>query len=205
MATKLSIFNGAQRLLKDRKLTQTEVTNNSREAARLLNDVWDDGGVRSCLEAGQWKFATRTVMLDASPSIDPDFGYEYGFDKPTDFVRTCGVWSDEMLTTPHRAYREEAGYWYGSLETMYVSYVSDDSSYGMDYSLWPQSFVKFVEAHFAAEVAGPLTELGVELLKLRKMYLDEANSRDAMADPSKNLPMGGWVGARLGGSRRREG
>jgi hypothetical protein len=202
MATKLSLFNGALRILKDRKLTQAEVTNNSREPARLLNGIWDNGGIRACLEAGQWKFATRTVMLDASPSVEPDFGFQYAFDKPTDCVRIVGVWSDEMLRTPHRQYREEAGYWYGSLETMYVSYVSDDEQYGNDFSLWPQSFIKFAEAHFASEVAGPLTEEGMAIIKVRDFYLDEANSKDAMSDPSKRLPVGSWVRSRLAGYGR---
>ena len=201
MATKLSLFNGALRLLKERHLTQTEVTNNSREPARLLNAVWDAGAVDECLQAGQWKFATRTVMLDASPSIEPDFGYQYGFDKPSDFVRLTGVWQDEMMTSPLRTYREEAGYWFGTLETMYVSYVSNDASYGGDLSLWPPNFVKFVYAHLASEVAGPLTEQGVEMLRLRKMCLDEASGTDAMSDPSKTLPIGSWTSARMGGSR----
>jgi hypothetical protein len=204
MATKLSLFNGALRHLKERKLTAGEVTGNSREAARVLNDVWDDGAVRACLEAGLWKFATRTVMLDASPSIEPDFGYQYGFDKPTDFVRTAGVWEDEHMRQPLRTYREEGGFWFSSLETMFVSYVSDDNAFGNDMSLWPQSFIDFVEVHLASKVAGPLSEIGQQMLGLRQKMLSEANGLDAMGDPSKRLPVGSWSNARTGGRFRKE-
>lgn len=202
MTTKLSIANGALRLLNERQLTQSELTNNSREPARVFNAIWDDGGVRACLESGQWKFAKRSVMVDASPSVAPEFGYTYAFDKPTDWVRTIGVWGDGTMDMPLRAYREEAGFWFASLETIYVAYVSDDVTFGLDYSLWPQTFVAFVQAHFAAEMAGPMTDAGKELLTVRKRRLNEALSNDAMADPSKNLPVGSWVRARVSGRSR---
>jgi hypothetical protein len=205
MTTKLTIANGAMRLLRERALTQNELTNGSREPARIFNDIWADGGLNACLEAGQWKFAKRTVMLDATTDMEGDFGYANVFEKPEDFVRVIGIWSDEMLRTPLEDYREEGGFWYASLETIFVSYVSNDASFGGDYSLWPQSFVKFVHAHFAAEVAGPLADKGDELMKVRKMFLSAALSTDAMADPTRYPPAGSWVRARMGGGARREG
>jgi hypothetical protein len=203
-ASKLSLFNGAQRLLKDRKLSAAEVTGNTREPARILNDIWDAGALDECLQAGQWKFATRTARIDASSSATPDFGFKYVFEKPDDFVRLTGVWSDENMQHPHRQYREEAGFWFGSLETMFVSYVSNDAMFGADFSLWPANFVNFVEAHLASKAAGPLAEQGVELLKIRKMLLDEANGTDAMSDPSRSLPVGSWASSRGSSYRRGE-
>ena len=205
-ATKLSIFNGALRVLKETPLTQNEVTNNTREPARLLNAVWTDGGVDDCLEAGQWRFAKRAVMLDYTPSVEPDLdygGYQHAFEKPDDFVRICGMWTDGWQGQPLTDYREENGYWLADLETIWITYVSNDAAYGLDYSLWPQSFRKFVHAHFASEIAGPLTSQGKETLQLRKMLLREALAIDGMADPTKFLPVGSWVRAR-GGSVSRE-
>ncbi len=204
-ATKLTIANGALRILKERSLTQSELTNGSREPARLFNAVWDDGGVRNCLESGMWKFSKRSVMLDASPSVEPDFGLRYAFDKPTDFVRTIGIWSDPGMREPLSDIRDEAGYWFSDQETIYLSYVSDDAAYGNDYSLWPQNFLKFVQAHFASEIAGPLTAEGKEILKIRKDLLRETLSTDAMSDPTKFLPTGSWVRARTSGRVSREG
>lgn len=205
MTSKLTIANGALRLLGERSLSQNELTNGTREPARLFNTIWADGGLNAVLEAGMWKFAKRTVQLDTTPSVTATFGYEYAFEKPSDFVRTIGVWEDEMLTTPFIEYREEGGYWFGTRETMYVAYVSNDTAYGLDYSLWPQSFVKFVQAHFAAEMAGPVSDKAPELKKVRKDALTEALSRDAMADPTRVLPAGSWSRARWGGSMTREG
>lgn len=158
------------------------------------------------LESGQWKFAKRTVQLDGTTSLAGEFGLAYVFDKPTDFVRTIGIWSDEMLTNPMgEACREEAGHWFADQETIYLSYVSNDAAYGLDYSLWPQSFVKFVQAHFAAEMAGPLSSKGPEAMKVRKMFLSEALATDAMADPTRTVPAGSWVRARMRGGIRRDG
>ena len=146
-------------------------------------------------------------MLDASPSIEPDFGLRYAFDKPEDFVRTCGTWADEMLTRPltDREIREEAGYWFCSSETFYLTYVSNGASYGLDYSLWPHNFLKFVQAHFASEIAGPLTSEGVEAVKLREMFLRDARATDGQSDPTRNPPAGSWLRARLSGGYRTDG
>lgn len=201
--TKLSIANGALRILREGSITQNELTNNTREAARLFNAVWDDGGVDACLQAGEWRFARRTVVLDASPSIEPDFGLQYVFEKPTDWVRTVGLWSDEMLSCPlvDTQMREEAGYWFAAYETIYATYISNDASYGNDYSLWSNSFLKFVQAYFASEIAGPLSSEGIDAVKMKNMYLKEARSVDGLSDTSRTLPAGSWVSARMSGSR----
>jgi hypothetical protein len=203
MTTKLSIACGALRLLNETQLTQNELTNNTREPARLFNAIWADGGVRACLEAGQWRFAKRSVRLDASPSIEPDAdfegGFPYAFEKPDDFVRLMGMWSDGGMREPLEDYREESGLWVASIETIFVAYVSDDAEFGGDLSLWPENFKKFVHAHFAGEMAGPMTSQGKEMLQLRSMLLRTAVSVDAMADPTKYAPVGSWVSSRRGG------
>lgn len=201
MTDRLSLYNGALRLLRDRKLAS--LTEN-REPRRLLDDAWNEGAVDFCLQAGQWKFAKRSGQIDYSPSVEPGFpGMQYAFDLPEDFVRTIGMWSDEAMQNPYREYRQEAGFWWGNLETMYVSYVSNDAAYGGDMSMWPMSFVKFVEAHLAVEIAGPLTEKGMESVKARDYYLREALSKDAMEDPSRRIPDGSWVRSRGGFGRSR--
>lgn len=204
--SKLSIANGALRLLKEAQLTQSELTNNSRESARVFNAVWDDGGVRACLEAGQWRFAKRTILLDYSQSVSPGFGFTYAFDKPTDWVRTVAMSINESLEPALKNYRDEAGFWFADSETLYLSYISDDALFGGDYSLWPQSFLLYAQAYFACEMEGPLTDKGAELLKLRKMRLEDALHKDAITDPSRSLPVGSWVRARMAGrgSNRRE-
>ena len=81
MTSKLTLFNGALRLLGERRLASlTE----DRPARRYLDDAWDDGLVDDALEQGFWNFATRTVQMTASTSVEPEFGYRYAFQKPDD-------------------------------------------------------------------------------------------------------------------------
>jgi hypothetical protein len=76
MASKLSIYNGALLALGERKLSSLTEARGSR---RRLDSVWDDGGVKSCLQAGFWNFAMQSIELTYSPSITPAFGYRYAF------------------------------------------------------------------------------------------------------------------------------
>lgn len=206
MTSALTLANGALRLLKDsRPLTQSEYDNGTRPVGRVIKSAVDGGAFRYCLEEGLWKFATRSVMLDSAPSLeDATEGFTYIFTKPDDYVRTAGIYSASTMTPNDalRDYRDEAGYWFANIDPIYVAYISDDEQYGMDYSLWPQSFVKFVESHLACEVAGAVSGDDKELRRLRKTLLGEALGKDAMAMPSKAFPAGGWVRSRFGGGTR---
>lgn len=207
MATsRLALYNGALRILKERKLASlTE----AREPRRLLDDAWGDGSttgaVRLCLETGQWTFATRTVQIDYSPSVTPSFGYPYAFDQPADLVRTVGVFSDAECTAPLLQYVDERRYWYANLQTLYIKYVSNHAAYGADLSLWPENFAKLVEARLALEIAGNLTQ-GDDKIALAdrawKIAKREARSFDAMNKPTAFAPEGGWNASRRGNSRQ---
>ena len=69
MTSRLQIYNGALLLCEERFLSSlTE----DREPRHLLDHVWNNGGVRYCLEQGQWRFAMRSVSLDYDTSVVPD-------------------------------------------------------------------------------------------------------------------------------------
>jgi hypothetical protein len=203
MTTKLGLYNGALRILSERKLAS--LTEN-REPRRLLDDAYGDGqtegSVKLCLELGQWTFAMRTVQIDYSPSVEPPFGYRYAFDQPSDMVDVCGIYQDEYCQQPLLHYADERHYWYCDLQTIYVQYVSNHTSYGADLSLWPETFTKAVEADLAREIAGNLTQ-GENKIKLAdyafQTALRNAKSGDAMRKPTKFMPQGGWVTARRSG------
>lgn len=201
MATtsRITLYNGALRLLGDRLLTSLVGNNESR---RMLDASWDDNVVNRALEAGQWNFATRGMMYDYSPSVEPEFGYQRAFNKPDDFVRTVAVCQDEYFRVPLTQYSDEAGYWFADLDTIYIKYVSNGATYGGDMARWPQSFVKYVEALLAADIAMPLKQNKQsrdDMLKIGEYLLVEAKSQNAMADPAKFLPTSSWVNARAGG------
>src|SRR3546814_6155120 len=114
-ATQLSLYNGALRLCGEAKLANlTE----DREPRYVLDDVWDDGALRHCLQQGLWNFAMRTVEAEYSPSVEPSFGFRRAFDKPTDWVRTAAMASDEYFRCPLTSLgaRDGGGFWFRSEE-----------------------------------------------------------------------------------------
>lgn len=196
--TRLQLYNEALLLIGERSLAS--LTEN-REPRYLLDTVWNNEGVKSCLEQGQWFFAMRTEQVDYDPGIEPTFGFNRAFQKPSDWVLTSAVCSDEFFTSPLLQYADEAGYWYSSIDVIYVKYVSDDAAYGNDLSLWPKSFTEFVAAHFASKIAHKFTGSKEEMEKvygIRKMLLLEAKNKDAMADATRFPAKGSWVTSRRG-------
>lgn len=180
-------------MLGERRLSS--LTEN-REARHLLDGVWDDGALDDCLQKGQWKFALRTQMIDYSPSIAPDFGYQRAFDKPTDFVRLAAMCNDEYFQVPLLEYSEEAGFWFSDLDTIYVKYVSNDAEYGLDYSLWPANFSKYVQAYLASEIVTALTNAQAKKEDIERdlrSALSEALATDAQAGPPTFPPRGSWA------------
>lgn len=198
MPSKLTIYNGALSVLGERKLSSlTE----DREARYKLDDVWDNDLIDRVLQMGQWNFAGRSIELQASPSVTPSFGYQYGFDKPTDFIRTMAVANDQYFNVPLTEYSDEAAWWFADIETIYVQYVSNDSQYGSDFSLWPFNFTEMVEHYMAYKIAPRLTGMDLDsdaLLAKYKLALRDAKSTDAMESPAQFMPRGSWANSRRG-------
>lgn len=198
MPSKLSIYNGALSILGERKLA--DLTEN-REPRYKLDDIWDNDLINRVLQHGQWHFAARAVELDFSPSVTPGFGYEYAFDKPVDHIRTMGVSYDEYFNVPIRQYSDEASWIFADAQIIYLKYVSNDSQFGADLSLWPGNFTEYVEHYMAYKVAPRLTGLDfneTELERKVRFKLTEAKSTDAMEGPPKFGPEGSWSSARRG-------
>jgi hypothetical protein len=195
--TKLQLYNGALRLCGERKVTLTE----EREPRRILDDIYDEDVIKRCLEQGQWQFATRTVKLEASTSVSPDFGYAYAFEKPSDWVRTTMLASDEYFHNVLTQMSMEAGYIFSDLDILYLAYVSDDASYGGDLSLWPLSFSKYVMAEMAYEAAPRLTGVKVDMEKLERLRdkrLVDAQNTDGVNRPTRFPSRGSWNNSRHG-------
>ena len=205
MASQLGIYNGALLICGERFLNSlTE----EREPRRLLDRVWSEGGVKTCLELAQWNFAIRTIQIDYDSSLSPSFGYARVFLKPDDWVLTTKVCSDEFFRSPLTRYMDETNYWFSDLDTMYVSYISSDATYGLNLNKWPDSFREFVEAHFASRIVHRLSSSEEELarvLKIRKDLLKTAKSRAAMAEPTSFPARGTWGLSRNRFPNRRDG
>ena len=195
--TRLKLYNGALRLLKERPLA---TLSDNVESRRILDAIWDDDALDRCLGMGRWTFATRTIELTYSPSVSADFGYPNAFDKPSDFIRTAAICADGYFDVPLLRYADEGSYWWCDLETIYVKYVSNDAAYGLDYSLWPGNFAAFVSSYLARHAAGPLSKDEGDAEKTMARLLSTALNTDAMSGPTVFAPRGGWANSR-GNSR----
>lgn len=203
-ANKLGIYNGALRLLGERKTTLTE----DRPARYYLDAAWDDGLIDYVLEQGFWNFATRTVRLELSTSIEPDFGYQYAFERPDDYIRLVEMSADEYFGVPLNQYTDESGYWFADISPIYVRYVSNGASYGNNFALWPQTMVKYAQAELADRVKEEITGNDGKYDRIKKALKDarvDARSKDAMNEPVRFAPSGSWVSARMRGVIGRKG
>lgn len=199
MPSKLELYNDALAHNGERKLASlTE----AREPRRKLDDQWDRG-LRYCLEQGLWNFAMRSGQFDSSPSLTPAFGYQFAFEKPSDWIRTAQVSADERFSQPLLNYSDEQGIWYADVDPIFVQVVSDDTAYGLDLSLWPETFAEYVACHLARKIVRGLTSSITdfdELLKLEKRLLNSARAKDAMNQAIGFPPRGSWSRSRSGGN-----
>lgn len=203
--TRLRLYNGALLICEERKLAS--LTEN-REPRHLLDEVWNDGGVRYCLEQAQWKFAMRTAQMEYEPSVQPSFGYRYAFPKPTDWIVTSAVCQDEYFNSPLLQYSDEIQYWFADITPIYVKFVSDDTDYGANLANWPSTFTEYVKTYFAAKIVGKLsgkTALRDRIWQKRSGLLDQmlltAKNKDAMAGPTTFPARGSWTRSRFGPGR----
>lgn len=203
-STQLGLYNEALRLLGERKLLDLS---ENREPRRVLDDIWNNDAVKYCLEQGQWNFAMRAVQIDASTTVTPNFGYRFAFDKPSDWVRTAGVSSDEFFNVPLTKMIEEVGFWFADIDPIFVRYISNSAEYGADMTRWPQTFAKYVAAFLAHEAAFGITsdkERKLEAKREMLMRLADARSKDAMSDPTAFPPQGSWTSSRHYGVAKRD-
>jgi hypothetical protein len=192
-ATQLQIYNIAMAALGEREL---DSLTEDREPRRIMDEIWNrgQGMPHYALEQGYWDFAMRTQKWDSSTTVTPEFGYTYAFEKPSDFVHLDMISADENFGYPLTDYEIEAGFFYAWVDPLYVRYVSDDSTYGNDLSLWPDTFTKWVGYYMAGEGA-PRLKNDVDMEKLEKRInkaLIDARSKDAKQGPVRFTPLSSW-------------
>lgn len=203
--TQLSLYNQALRLVGERRLS---ALTDSRPERHALDQIWDEDPVKQMLEEAYWAFATRTLEWNYDASVTADYGYKYAFTKPSNYVRTVAIASDEFFKAPLTQYDDENNYWFCDLETIYIKYVSDSDQYGRDYSLWPELFRNCVATKMAKELALPLSKskaLKDELRSELKQYIKDAKSLDATGKPPGFPPPGNWTRSRRANARSHRG
>jgi hypothetical protein len=197
MTTKLFIYNEALGHLGERQLASL---NEPREPKRVLDSYWSDV-VAFCLSQGLWKFAKRTVQIDHDTAVTPQFGFNYCFAIPSDWVRTIVVSTSPNMDPPLLQFSGEAGFWYANLTPIFVSYVSNDPTYGMNIGMWPEHFVDYVALRLARQACLRITndkELKASLQKDEDRARRVAKAEEAMDEPPGLPPVPFWARARRG-------
>lgn len=208
MASKLSVYNGALLVLGERKLASLS---EDRVPRRRLDSAWDgDTGVAFCLQQGLWNFAMNTISLTYSPSVTPPDGFPYlrAFDKPTDWVRTAIVSDDGQFCNKRFDYVDQGAYWFANPDTIWIKYVSKDTSYGLDLSLWTPAFTDYVEHYFALKICKATSNSGTDRDALEAKVarkLSGARTKDAMDEAAQFIPPGSWSQSRRGSRRYNDG
>jgi hypothetical protein len=197
MASQLSLYNDALLLCGERTLSSlTE----AQEGRRLLDTVWNNGGVDTCLGEGFWDFAIRTQLIDYDTSEDPAFGYEYAFTMPSDLINVVAICTDEYFRNPISGYTRENNYWYADATELYVKYVSNESTqYGGQIGAWPARFKDFVAAYFAKQIVYAISKDSDRIQLVNDAYKErkhEAKSDAMLAQPPAFRPQGAWQRSR---------
>lgn len=197
MTTQLFIYNEALGHLGERQLASLS---EPREPRRVLDSYYSDV-VAYCLLQGLWRFARRTVSIDASTTVIPQFGFNNAFEYPNDWIRTQIISTSPDLDPPLLQYRDENNFIYANATPIYLSYISADPQYGLNLGLWPENFVDYVVFRLASRACLRITndkDLRKELIADENKARRNAKASDAENDPPGLPPVSFWVRARRG-------
>lgn len=195
MATKLSVFNEALRILGQPPLASPDANN---EHGRQLRDAWE-GAVLWCYEQANWNHTIVRVTLSRLADA-PAWGYSYYYQLPTDFVRVAEISETGMVDDPLTAYEIENGKVATNAEQVYLKHVSSELL-TLTPGEWSQSFSDLVSAELAVRTAPKLAASNIEMaLETRKQRTPQAKSLDAIQNPPQRRRMGNWARAARGGA-----
>lgn len=149
------------------------------------------GLVETVLEDVGWAFGLTSQKITYDPSLEPGWGFQRVFAKPSDMHRISGIFFDEHFSSPIKDYRDEGDNWFCGVDVIYVEYVK--TSFLTNPDSWPQYFSNLVSSHMAVEIC---VSLGGDIENAEK-YLErnsnEAESTDAMSSPPQMIRAGSWV------------
>lgn len=199
MTSKLELFNIALGHLGQERLANL----NENTHARLELDAVYPAALAAILEKANWKCALRSSELTYDSGISPAFGKPYAIAKPSDFVRLANFSVDPYFQPEGEIqdYEDEGGYWYSNQQIVYVRYVSNGATYGLDIGAWPQRLADLGGLELAQRAAIPISKDRGDrndMLALSEKQLRVAKILDAIGEPVKRKPAGRLVTSRLG-------
>jgi hypothetical protein len=204
MTTQLTIYNDVL----TQKLGETKLASLSenREPRRILDDIWDsgNGAPKYCLELGQWKFAEKRAKLTGVANTDDALAYRFYYAKPADFVSINIMADDNTYNSPliDNQYIYSNDKFYSDFDYLFIAYVSNHASYGMDLAKWPPSFVDLVQLRMAYLACNRIVNSGTDKEAIYKQWQEAekiAKNQDFRHMPTRYPRSGSWVRARRTG------
>lgn len=190
----LNIYNDALLLL---GLEQIASTADNSVRRTVLDTAMNTGLVEEILEDTGWQFGKTTEKLEYNPGIEPAFGYNRAFDKPSNLLRINGIYHDEYFQSPVDYYIDEGDYFFADLDELYIEYIS--RAFLTTPAQWPMYFRKLVAAALA-QLAGPSIP-GANIENAMIQYdrrKKSAVSNNAIAGPPRKIRQGSWTSSVLG-------
>jgi hypothetical protein len=177
------------------------------DKVRYILDAVYNSALAFALEQGSWNFAQRTVAVESSNDIEPSFGFSHVFEKPDDWLNSVALSATGSFWPPlgRNEYVDEGTNIHANCDPLYLSYISSDTEYGGDLSLWTATFERYFEFELA-ERAGPhlttMSDDDIDRLEKKKLRaLVNAKAKDAKNQAAQALPPGRLVVARRGSSK----
>ena len=182
-----------------------EITTNTDDSNRRtkLDRALDAGIVSETLEDTGWTFALTSTKIQYDPSVEPEWGYQRAHGKPVDIHRIVGLFHDEYMSQPLKAYIDEGSYFFNDQDEFFLQYISTD--WLVNPSSWPTFFKRLVAARLAKDAAPSLRGEGADLENAKEVFEDRessAKSNDAMSSPPRKLANGNWSSALFRGGYR---
>lgn len=196
----LRVYNDALNIMGLDKIV-TAIDDSTRRS--VLDTAIDSNLVEAMLEDIGWNWAITSTKIIYNPSLEPDWGYKYVFDKPADLHRLDGVFFDEYFQRPVKQYLDEDKYFFSSVTELYIKYVSSD--FLNDPSAWAASFRKAIASKMAKETCMKLAPDKYQVVKEEhKERYSDAKSSDAMQSPPRLIAAGSWTRSRHSGRTNRD-
>lgn len=198
MATKIELYNQALSHLSTERLDPTNGLSEERKERYELDSVYEKSRLL-LLEEGLWKFAIRSSQLTYDPDLEQNYGLQYAFAIPDDFVRLAAFCDDPYFKHEVEDYVEENGIWYTSVDTIYIRYVSKGEDYGLNLGLYPENYCVALTAEMALRSALPISkDRGTrnDLIRIKTEALAKSRRLDALDERIKRAPPGRWVSSR---------
>lgn len=192
MATKLSVFNGALRLMGEERMVDVDENN---KKGRELRSAWDDV-VKGVFESYPWNCASERVALERLTET-PAHTYDYYYAKPSDWLRTINITRTANDDDKLRDYADEAGGIATSETAVYLRYVS--SEYLTAVGDWPQILADYVASVLAYETCQAITGNNSKMTAIdgeKRKRKHEATNWDTLQNPPKRIQPGRMVRAR---------